>query len=350
VNTLSSILTPAIVLAACTSAWAMEWHVNPQGTGDAPTIQAAFDAASAGDRIILAPGLYRDSHTRQVLDWFSMQTTTAIAFMKPGVDLIGSDGPEATVLDGEDHHHCLVGADLGPIEVRGITFFDGRTIGSDELTKVGGAGMIVFRSQPTVENCVFKSCLAPTFQGDGASGLYIIQGSGASVRFNLFVDNYGGDIGGAAGILQHSIALVANNTFVRNACGDGGGAIEINQSHVQFQNNIFASNTAGYSAGAILCLNGAVATGNCNLFWQNEAPVEDDMTVGCQFIGVSNNIIADPFFCNADLDNFTIQSNSPAAPNDPSGCGLRGALPVGCGIVSVEPTSWGQIKSKYHTD
>lgn len=61
------------------------------------------------------------------------------------------------------------------------------------------------------------------------------------------------------------------------------------------------------------------------------APVEDDMTVDCRFIGVSNNIIADPIFCNAGLDNFTIQTNSPAAPNDPSGCGLRGALPVGCG-------------------
>ena len=80
------------------------------------------------------------------------------------------------------------------------------------------------------------------------------------------------------------------------------------------------------------------------------APVEDDMTVDCRFIGVSNNIIADPIFCNAGLDNFTIQTNSPAAPNDPSGCGLRGALPVGCGTVSVQATSWGQIKGKYHTD
>lgn len=347
---LSPVPAWAIVLAIVTPSWAVEWHINPGGTGDAPTIQAAFDAATAGDVIILAPGTYRDSHTRQVLDWFSIQTTTAIAFMKPGVDLISSDGAAATTLDGEDHHHCLVGADLEAIEIRGITFFDGRTIGSGELTKVGGAGVILFRSRPTVENCVFKSCLAPTFQGDGASGLYIIQGSNASVRFNLFVDNYGGDIGGAAGILQHSIALVANNTFVRNACGDGGGAIEINQSHVTFQNNIFALNTAGYSAGAILCLNGAVATGNCNLFWQNDAPVDDDMSLECQFIGQNNNIVADPKFCHVDMDIFTIQSDSPAAPNDPSGCGLRGALPVGCGPVSLEETSWGQIKSKYHTD
>jgi hypothetical protein len=329
---------------------AVEWHLNPEGTGDAPTIQAAFDAATAGDVIILAPGTYRDSHTRQVLDWFSIQTTTAIAFMKPGVDLISSGGAATTILDGEDTHHCLVGADLGTVEIRGITFFDGRTIGSGELTKVGGAGVIVFRSQLTVENCAFNSCLAPTFNGDGASGLYVIQGGNATIRFNLFVDNYGGDIGVAAGILQHNGALVANNTFVRNACGDGGGAIEINQSQVTFQNNIFAMNTAGFSAGAILCLNGATATGSCNLFWQNDAPVEDDMTQSCNFIGQNNSIIADPMFCNAPMDNFKIQSDSPAAPNDPSGCGLRGAFPVGCGPVSLEETSWGQIKSKYHTE
>ena len=42
------------------------WNVNPQGTGDAPTIQAAYDLATAGDVIILAPGTYVDSHTRTI--------------------------------------------------------------------------------------------------------------------------------------------------------------------------------------------------------------------------------------------------------------------------------------------
>jgi hypothetical protein len=284
------------------------------------------------------------------MDWHSPQTTTAIAFMSPGVSIRSSDGADVTTLDGEDLHHCLVGADLGVVEVDGVTFFDGRTGGSGGLVHVGGAGLIVFRSQLTVENCVFRSNLGPTFEGDGASGLYIIRGTDSRVRFNLFVDNYGGDIGGGAGILEHTGGLVENNTFVRNEAGDAGGAIEINSSHVTLNKNIFAFNNAGHSAGAILCLHSTVLTTSCNLFWENDAPIDDHVTSWCQFIGQNNNLIADPVFCDANADNFTISGNSPAAPNDPSGCGLRGAFPVGCGAVSVEAVSWGHIKGKYYRE
>ncbi len=67
----------------------------------------------------------------------------------------------------------------------------------------------------------------------------------------------------------------------------------------------------------------------------------------CLPIGEDNNIVADPMFCGADLDVFTIRADSPAAPGHPSGCGLVGAYPVGCGSVSVEAASWGKIKAEY---
>ena len=54
-----------------------------------------------------------------------------------------------------------------------------------------------------------------------------------------------------------------------------------------------------------------------------------------------------PLFCDPDSDNYMIRSDSPASPDHPSGCGLRGALPVGCGPVSVESLSWTTIKSLY---
>lgn len=207
--------------------------------------------------------------------------------------------------------------------------------------------MIVFRSGVTAEECTFSFCLGPAIGGDGASGIYIIQGSSATVRSCLFVDNFGGDIGGAVGVLQHSGALFENNTFVRNTVGDSGGAVEINSATVTFNNNIFAYNTAAVRAGAILCLNGAVASGSCNLFWANTAPTDDDMSAVCSFIGINQNFVADPIFCGLSADDFTIGSNSPAAPEFPGGCGLRGAFGVACGPISVESTSWGRIKSGY---
>ena len=37
------------------------WHVNLAGSGDAPTISAAIDSASAGDTILCAPGNYPET-------------------------------------------------------------------------------------------------------------------------------------------------------------------------------------------------------------------------------------------------------------------------------------------------
>lgn len=331
-------------------AFATEWHVEADGSGDFPTIQAAYDGAVDGDLIILGPGVYRDSQTRAINDWLHPTTTTAIAFMKAGVDLVGSFGSEATFLDGELDHHGLVGQDLGAVEVRGITFIDTRPKGASGLAGLGGAGMIVFRSQPTVEGCVFRRCIAPVFEVDGASGLYIVQGSAAVVRSNLFVDNYGGDIGGALGILQHTGGLVENNTFARNGAGDSGGAAEFNNSILTVRNNIFAFNSAANTGGAILCLGGSLLSASCNLFWENDAPNGEHVLPSCISLGTASNQVDDPLFCNADMDDFTIRPSSPAAPSDPSGCGLRGAFPAICGTVSLDDVSWGQIKALYFGD
>ncbi len=335
----------AVVLAASSPSFSMTWNVNPGGTGDAPTIQAAFDAAVPGDTILLAPGVYRDSHTRTIVDWVGNTTTTAIAFMAPGVSISSSGGAAVTTLDGELSHHGLVGTDLAVIEVRGITFLDCRPAGTGGLASIAGSGLMIQRSSVTVEGNVFRRCEALGI--GGASGLYLIQAGNSAVRSNLFVDNVAGDIGGGAGILQSNLVTVENNTFVRNLAHDGGGAIEINNSFVLFMNNVLAGNTAHIRAGGLLCLNTNAIIAVCNLFWDNTAPVDDHVTAGCITLGSENNMIADPFFCDAANDVFTIQSNSPASPDHPSECGLRGAFEVGCGPVSVEQHSWGKVKALY---
>ena len=52
--------------------------------------------------------------------------------------------------------------------------------------------------------------------------------------------------------------------------------------------------------------------------------------------GSNGNISEDPLFCDALEGDYRLRLDSPCtAANSPEGCGLIGALPVGCGITNV---------------
>lgn len=327
----------ALAVALAGPADAAVWNVNADGTGDAPTIQAAFDAAVSGDMIVLAPGIYTDAHTRTIQGHSQQQTTTAVAFMKNGVGITGSGGAAVTFIDGEGTHHGLFGVDVGLVTVSGITFTRCTRSGGE----IWGGGLMFHRSAPVVEHCVFEDCHAWA-----AGGVFLSQGQNGVVRFCKFLHNTGGDLAGAVEIYQHQGALIENNTFVGNSTSRYGGALMLNDSDVEVRNNIFYQNSSILSGGAIGCLGppGYVVTGGCNVFWLNSAPETFDSPVA---VGVNDNISADPLFCSPASGDFTLQATSPAAPGDPSGCGLRGACPVACGPVAIETQSWGATKAAY---
>lgn len=65
------------------------WLVNPQGTGEAPTIQAAIDSAGFLDTILLAPGLYQGNGNRD------------IDFRGKSLALVSTQGSDFTIIDCE---------------------------------------------------------------------------------------------------------------------------------------------------------------------------------------------------------------------------------------------------------
>lgn len=347
-------LAGVLLLTAIAPARAVTWNVNPQGTGDAPTIQAACDSASYGDVILLAPGVYKDRRTRLFgAEWWGYTAATAIAFLRSGITLTSSGGADVTILDGEGLGHCLMGFELPGLNVSGITFRRGANPEELGQPAQGGGAIVLFDCELTLEDCVFTNCRTPYVQWPNMGGaVYLWLGGPYVVQRCLFKDNGVDQFGGALA-LRSGVHVIRNNTFVGNRSGDVGGAVSIFEvGDVTMDNNIFVGNEAVNQGGAVDChfFSPIDVSASCNLFWENLAPVDPHVTAKCPFpINGNENLIADPLFCGAGGSDFSIRPDSPAAPDDPSGCGLRGAFGVACGPVSVRTKSWGQIKSDYRS-
>ncbi len=267
---------------------ARTWHVDPAGTGDAPTIQAGIDSAAGGDVVLLAPGTYTGPGNRDV------------DFRGKAVTVASSGGAEGTTIDCEG---------LG----RGFLFASGEGFSSvlSAVRVVNGAhalyGGAVYcvNASPKIQNSIFLGNHAGirggavccdtssavltgnVFEGNDASygGAAALYGFGsASLSGNVFLSNDAAISGGAVAC-SASLPSIVENRFEGNAAVNDGGAIHCRQgSHATISANTFVGNTSGENGGAVGSLQSS-PTLEYNLFRQNQATLGgavycDDFSAG----------------------------------------------------------------------
>lgn len=204
----------------------------------------------------------------------------------------------------------------------------------------GGALVLGSASGPTiVKACLFKGNINT---GAGAGGLGL--GLGAKTVENCtFIENGAmGNNGQGGGLNAFSSALIVrNNTFFDNyktSDPQGGGAIYLAPTTFgTLENNIICSSNGGSAVESL----GTMSTA-CNVFWDNPEGI------GVPLSPTDREV--DPLFCNPAAYDLTLQSTSPCLPPYSLGCGLIGALKIGCGATSapeMPARSWGQIKGLY---
>jgi len=286
------------------------WYVTVDGTGDAPTIQAAVDSAAPGDTVLVAAGTYNPDN-QGISEYFPL------VMLNKEIVLASESGPESTILDADGIGPCVniqAASAISPT-VEGFTI----TRGSVDFAE-NGAGVRCYEAgAPIIRNNIITENWA--FSGGAGIALLYTDGTvtGNLITYNTAVQWQGGGI-----LCMESEAVISGNTLFANT-GQVSGVACQSSPNVTISNNIIAGSSRGTALG---CVNGT-PTIMCNDLWDNA-----DGAGACT-LGV-NNFSEDPMFCDPSNDDFSIDEDSPCAPgNTPGGCELVGALPVGCRSVPL---------------
>lgn len=198
-------------------------------------------------------------------------------------------------------------------------------------TKWGGAILIWSGASGLIEQNLFHGNTAAASGGAICHFDYAETG----ISGNVFWANEAVN-GGGIEVSAGCVSTCHGNTFYANVGSVTGSAVDAyGGGHVDVRNCIFASSAGG---AAINCWGGGTATSDCNDFWVNASDLN-----GCA--PGPKDFFLDPMLCDPVNGDFHIDCQSPCRGRP--GCGLVGALDVGCGSTRTESRTWGAIKAMY---
>jgi hypothetical protein len=196
-----------------------------------------------------------------------------------------------------------------------------------------------FGADLQIRDCIFEGNSAHGNHG----GAIRVHEAGPTIERCLFIGNWAAEDGGGLLAIDGAFPTIQECTFHGNgAVRDGGNIALWYGAYASISNTIISGALAN---GGLFCSGSAGAGLVCNDSWDNN---------GGNYIGIGDptghdgNISADPLFCDPPIEDFTIRSDSPCAPDYNPECGLIGAYGVGCDPPTpAESVTWGSLKTLF---
>jgi hypothetical protein len=345
------------------------------------TIQAAIDASLDADTILVRPGTYVEN----------------LLILGKSIALRSLGGPDVTVIDGRFPPRpdtlsvlCALGAEN--LVLTGFTFTNGLGSSFPDLIGVGG-GLVLIGGSATIQDCVIQGNYAE-YEG---GGVYVfastVDFSACTIRNNHCSGNGGGLRTRHASPRLERCTIIGNRAYdggavykslgvpefiectIRENISDRGWVLSGSGRYVRtvVVDNGFVAPPSTHQVGiltatsiesctivrnrsywlTVLMYNGTMS-GSIVAFNESRGVMCDGAGAfecsdvfgnqgGDELCGtdLGSNFSLDPLLC----EDYTLDSASPCSPaHSPTGCGLIGALGIGCG-AAVEPATWGRIKA-----
>jgi len=251
--------------------------VLPDGSGDFPTVQDAITCAVDGDTILLADGTFTGDGNRDI-DFLGKAITVKSLSDDPSTCVIDCHGSPTQAHRG----FIFQSGELPTSVIQGISIHDG------------------FVADPQM----------------GGGAILCTNGSSPTLSKLVLYDNVS-SANGAAIYCSASSPSMTGLTITQNMTEGAGAVAFVDGSHATIQSSILWGNTASAPNHGIFVDSASTVTVTCS-----------DIQDGWEGSG---NISADPLFCNAQNHDFHLHERSPCSPGgSPAGCGLMGALGIGC--------------------
>jgi hypothetical protein len=239
-----------LCLSAATPVEARTWHILPDGTGDAPTIQAGIDSAVHYDTVLLAPGTYNEcigfmGKKITVGSYFvTTQDTTYIS--QTVIDGFNLFCTVVTFTDGENYSAKLCGLTI----IRGHGSW---------LGYMYGGGILCNNTNPVLCHLVIRDNFflgAEQFGG----GIACLNGSCPLVEHSIIEANQATFGGGIYCQGPGSDPLIRESIIRGNASHYGGGVSAYIGANPILEKVIVAGNMSTYGMGGVFGESGDTLT------------------------------------------------------------------------------------------